>query len=374
MITYIVKISGVCNLSCKYCYYLTRRPNEYNNIIKSDLLESFLWQTANLSDDVQIIWHGGEPLLAGIDFFTHVLEIQEMISRRKQTVFHNKIQTNATLINEQWINIFLRGNFGIGISLDGSKIINDVYRKTNQGKGSFDLVMNGIEKLKDHQIHFSILSVVSKANLGKENEIFDFYREQNFDRFDFLPCVEIDQRKNVCEYCDYSLQAGDYSSFMIQMFDRWFTLDNPSISIRFFEEVLFALLGNSAGLCHLSGTCGNYITMNFDGSIFPCDNFIGVDELSFGNIQQDALSKIIFGPKRNKFISSIGKIRKECEGCEFWNICKGGCSYYSYFINKQFTSENFFCNDRKLIFAHIINTLKKNHYSLYRNKILAKNC
>lgn len=331
-----------------------------------------MYQSSDLADKVEIIWHGGEPLISGLKTFERVLDIQENISGEKNVLFRNKIQTNAILINSQWIDIFQRGNFGVGVSLDGPQSLHDNNRTYQSGRGSFHKTMSGIAMLKEGGISFSILSVLTKDSLGREQEILDFFVENGFRRFDFLPCIEFNSNQSTTSLYEKSLAKGDFAAFMIQIFDRWFNMDDPSISIRYFEEILFALLDNSPSLCKFSGGCKNFVTVNSDGNVFPCDNFVGYEELNFGNLQQTSLSDIVNGSKRKRFISAISSIREECQDCNFWAFCKGGCNKYSYMWEGNFRTENFLCYDRILIFSHAIQKLIKEHPNLYETKLSAK--
>jgi uncharacterized protein len=336
-----------------------------------EIVNRILSQASQFSDTVEIIWHGGEPLSVGIKTFEKVLNLQDDIKAKQKVRFINKLQTNATLITNDWIKLFKEGNFGIGVSLDGPQWLHNKHRMYLSGQGSYKDTLRGISRLLGNDVSFSILAVVTKDSLMHANEIFDFFVESRFNRFDFLPCVEIrplSHSPNSVELYSRSLEAGDFSNFMMEIFDLWFESNDPLISIRYLEEVMTALLGGSPSLCKFNGRCADFITVNYDGTILPCDNFMGYDELIFGDITQHKLSDALEGEGRKKFVESVTAKRKECLDCEFLSICNGGCTKYSYMWKRDFQTQNFFCQDRKNLFSYISRKLREEHPSLLQMK------
>ena len=330
--------------------------------MNNELIENLMKQASKLAKEVEFIWHGGEPLLAGATTFNEVIRIQKQISLEAGTRFRNRLQTNATLINGDWIEVFKKGNFRLGVSLDGTQRIHDENRKNKNKKGSFLKVMSGIKTLQDSQIDFAVLAVLSKKSIGFPDEIFNFFCEQKFTRFDFLPLVEVD---NMGQKTEDSLNVGDFSDFMIKIFDLWISRDDDNISIRYLEQILSTMLGNKPSLCKLSGNCQDYITIDYNGNVFPCDNFIGYDELKYGNLQTSTLSQILKKKKTIEIKNALSQTHNECNECFAFQFCNSGCNKYRYMWNKDFKSPFYMCEDTKNIVGHIQKYLNSEHPLLF---------
>jgi len=357
--SYIIKVTGNCNLYCPYCYHFSGKKRVPKSTLSIDLLESFIEQAVELTPDkVWFIWHGGEPLLAGIDYFKRIVAIEERITAKRGTKFRNSIQTNATLVNHQWADFFQAHDFGVGVSLDGTKEIHDRNRVYFSQKGSFDQTIKNIHLLQDTGLRIGILAVVTKSSLGKEREILDYFLQIPVRSFNFLPCVEI--AENDCEALPFSITDNDYAEFMINMFDLWTELDDPSVRVRYFNSAIIGLLGLTPPSCTFNGTCGNYVTLNNDGGVFPCDNFINYKELKFGNLQESSLDTLLKGDVRHDFYEASKVQRAECEICDFQTACHGACRKYSYIFRKKLSDPNFLCGSRKVIFSHIAGYLEEN--------------
>lgn len=323
-----------------------------------DLIESVIDQASRCARNVEFIWHGGEPLLAGVKVFEKIIQTQRQISFERGIKFRNKIQTNATLIDTNWIKIFKEGDFKVGVSLDGSQWLHDENRKKKNEKGSFSNTIAGIKTLQESQIDFAILAVVSKKSLGLAEEIFNFFVTQRFNQFDFLPLVEIDNKNQLLKE---SLDVGDFSKFMNELFDLWISRDDDKISIRYLEQILSTMLGNKPSLCKLSGNCEDYITIDYNGKVFPCDNFIGYDELKYGDLQTNSLLQIIKMKNTIEIKKALSQSHSECQECFAFRFCNSGCNKYRYMWEKDFTSPFYICEDTKIIVNHIKKYLTSEH-------------
>ena len=349
----IIKVSGSCNLRCRYCYY----PNTSRlRVLDKDLLKKFLLQAASLYKQVHLIWHGGEPLLAGYDFFEEILQWQQEIALSKGTKFQNSLQTNGTLINQKWASILKNGHFKVGVSLDGPRFIHDALRVSSSGRGSFSDVMQGVNILREAEIEFGVLAVVTRQSLNYADEIFSFFVENGIKSFDFLPLVkgssDIDK--------DLVLQPGDFYKFMARVFDLWFALDDPEVEIRYLSQMILGLLGGMPTLCKFLGNCGEYITLEPDGSVFPCDSFPMEEALRFGDIKTHSLIEILKGSKYRRFMIKVSNLPQECIQCKYRYICNGGCRAYRYLQQKD-AKVNYPCPDRKLLFSHIAGRLREEY-------------
>jgi uncharacterized protein len=356
--TFIVKLSGICNLSCKYCYYFEtdRSPKALMDI---NLTKKLIKQSSEMYSDVHFIWHGGEPLLIGIDAFQEILGFQKEIQKQKQVVFSNSIQTNGTLINKKWVDLFISNKIGVGVSLDGPERINDAYRTNQNGDPSFNSVINGIHLLQEGKVDFSVLAVITDKSINYEQEIFNFFISNSIFNFDFLPCFEIDNATG--SPYPFSLKSGDFSNFMNQIFDIWFKYDNPDIKIRFLEQIIIAILGGRPTLCKLSGLCDNYITLEHNGVVGPCDNLFDLKKSGFGNLFSKNLEEILNSSERISFRDKLNAQKGICIKCNDYQICKGGCSRYSLTHKTQLNVPNYFCADYREIIRHVRHQINLYH-------------
>jgi len=299
---------------------------------------------------VEFIWHGGEPLLAGKGFFRDALDIQRRLQRDELEIL-NSVQTNATLIDQEWIDFFQSNHFRVGISLDGPSSVHDRQRVDVVGNPSFDQVFRAVELLKKNDVGFGVLAVVTKHSLPFVDEIYRFFVANDIKAIDFLPYVEFNRpTKSISES---SLTPSEFAEFVIRIFDLWIEDDDPSVRIRYLENVLTGLLGKAPLLCKFGATCSDYISIDSNGDVYPCDCFIGEESLIFGSIMAEDLDTILNGATRAEYVAKVNAPKEECQNCEWLPICNGGCSRYRYFYADSFAGTNYFCPARKMIFAYI---------------------
>lgn len=337
-----------------------------------DSVEKILRQMSNHADRIKVNWHGGEPLLLGLQSFEKVVEIQHSIEVETGAIFKNVIQTNATLIDSSWAKFFKEHDFQVGISLDGPQYIHDKNRHFLSGKGSFFAANRGLELLHEFDIPFGVLAVITRGSIGHEEAIFQFFTEKRINRFDFIPCLEIDFSRSDPGYVKltpHSLEKGNLSQFMIKMYDLWIAHDDPTILIRSFEQILMGFLGRNPTLCSYNATCSEQFTIDHNGDIGPCStlfarNLTG-EPLTFGNMLMKPLDIILNNSPRQTFINTID-IPDDCKGCSYFHLCGGGCSKHRYMWSGNWKDKNYFCDDRKQIFRHIVETVKEDHPSLAR--------
>lgn len=353
----IIKVTSKCTLACKYCDYMSRLDeNNSKKTMGRDVLEKSVSEIMALPlKKVTFIWHGGEPLLAGKRLFEKAIFIQNQNKQERQLV-RNNIQTNATLLNEEWVDFLKSNKINVGISIDGPDGIQNSHRPYKSHKGSFESVTQGIRMAKNKGLKASYLAVVTKDNADKASEIYQFFINNDMNSFDFLPCVEFEKKNK--ELVNLSINPLDYAEFLIEAFDLWMEQDDPKIHIRFFENVLFGLLGGKPTLCKFAGTCSNFITIDCNGDIYPCDKFLGHKELNFGNIMNVDLLSVLENKEFNNFSRNSKKINKKCKSCKWSSVCNGGCTYYRYMMNQSFSDLNYFCEANKKVFRHIEKRVK----------------
>ncbi len=317
-------VSEACNLACDYCYYSTcgGQPKTINRI-ESEILEKFIREYMEISKGgVSFAWQGGEPLLAGLDFFEEVVRLQAKYAP-KNTIISNALQTNATLIDEEWASFFKKYNFLIGVSLDGPKEINDQRRVTGHGMGSYDRVMRGINHLRAHQVDFNILTVVHEDNVGKAKELMPFYEQEGFSHIQFIPCMDF-RSQDPSQPGHYVITPEQYGQFLCDVFDVWYNDGNPTTSIRFFDNMLNVYLHTEAQACIHRQSCPITLIFEQNGDAFPCDFYIN-DSYKLGNIGVNSLTEILSSPNLKQFLNMKPTLADKCKSCKYLNLCYGGC-------------------------------------------------
>lgn len=358
----ILPIGNSCNLRCRYCFYKNTHSSSIR-IMNDELLEKVISQAIEISPErILFYWHGGEPLLAGMQFYDKVVRIEK---RYKNCKIANAIQTNGTLLNKEWANFFKNHNFGIGISLDGPKEIHDSQRIFPSGKGSFNLVMKGIDILKQYDIKFGCLCVITKKSLGKAREIFNFFYKNEMHHLDFLPYLE---RESLKGFTGIDITPEEYADFMIDLFNVFIEKDDPKVKIRIFENLIKLILGaNSAHLCSMSGSsdCGTMPSIDLNGDVYFCDNYEGNEGWKLGNIYSTPLKILLNNFMYKKINKEIGEIRSQvgCIKCKIAKLCGSGCSRY-WFWRKDHKN---ICKSRKKIILYV-----KSKVNDIINKTLAK--
>lgn len=351
-ITFIIKpVGAACNLACDYCYYRSKASEDNVAVMGEEILSKFVSEYLALPQrKAAFIWHGGEPLLAGQEFFAGALRLQEQYRQNGQKIT-NRIQTNATLVDEKWAGFLGDHQFQVGISLDGHQAIHDSHRCYPSGKGSFTDVIRAVAFLKEAGAKLGTLIVLTKSSLGHEDEIFQFLVESGIHHFDLRPCALANRLSGGKPDC--SISPKEFADSATRTFDLWWELDDPQIHIRLFENVLRGILGGEPGLCEFAGTCTAYFTLDIDGSIYPCDKFAGLTAFRFGNILETPLTEILGSEVYHNFAAQVEAGRSECAGCEWLSICDGGCTYYRYMRRGNLTDHNYFCGFRRLFLQHV---------------------
>lgn len=353
-------VSEDCNLACDYCYYSTcgGKPGKKINRIESPILEKFIREYMEKSHGAATFaWQGGEPLLAGLDFFEEVVTLQAKHAP-KHTMISNTLQTNGTLINDKWATFFKTYNFLIGVSLDGPKEIHDARRVDSLGQGSFDRVMRGIEHLRAHQVDFNILTVVHKGNVGKAAEMMRFFEAEGFNYVQFLPCMDF-RSQQINHPGVYDITPEEYGNFLCEAFDYWYNEGEPRSSIRFFDEMLNIYVNREAGLCIHRATCPQTIILEQNGDAFPCDFFIHPD-WKVGNVATHSIDEILDHPLFDKFLKMKPTLPEPCTTCDWKKLCHGGCPRNRKWGTDLATSEvDYFCESYKQIYSYADERMKK---------------
>jgi len=358
----MVKPCGpMCNLDCTYCYYLSKERlyPEARFRMSTELLESFTKQyiDAQRVPEANFGWQGGEPLLMGLDFFQRAVELQERF-RRPAMHISNSLQTNGTLIDDQWAEFFRKNNFLIGLSLDGPREMHDAFRRDKGGSPSFDRVMGGLEALKRHNVEFNILTTVHTANAGHPQEVYRFLRDDvNTQFIQFIPIVKRINETGFQEGSEiepYSVTGREYGQFLIGVFDEWVRHDVGRVFVQIFDVALAAWCGHRPGLCVFEPTCGTAMVMEHNGDLYSCDHF--VEPRSFlGNILETPLVDLACSEKQRTFgLAKRDMLPQACLECDVRFVCNGGCPKNRIPTPLEGTPGlNVLCEGYKAFFHHI---------------------
>lgn len=350
--------SAICNLDCKYCFYLDRAADPYqalpgramNHEVLERLVDTYLFYSYPNS---VFVFQGGEPTLAGLGFFEKLVELQKARGRAGQAV-SNAIQTNGVLLDRDWCGLFRDYHWLVGLSLDGPEAVHDLYRPNKAGQGTWKKVIRGVETLQANRVEFNVLTVVSKANVGKARELYRFFRSLGIDHLQFIPLAEFDGHGNALEF---TIEAEEYGRFLMELFDLWWP-DRRRVRIRFFDNIAEALAGQVPGNCTMHTTCDSYVVVEYNGDVYPCDFFVE-KEWKLGNIAIDSWSEIARRQKRYRFAATKTLPHPDCEVCEYRAVCHGGCPKLRKGPQGNFGDLDYFCRSYKMIYARAIGPLKK---------------
>lgn len=358
--TFIVKpVSVFCNLRCRYCFYHLLDQSQLQLMSEQTLCE-VMRRCIESSTSIEFSWFGGEPLLAGVNFFEKVIFYQKKYQRPGQRIVHS-IQTNGILLDREWIQFLKKSGFSIGLSIDGPKWLHDQYRINERGEGSFDSAMRALNLLQEYRIPFGILSVVHSANALFPEEVYRFFRSikkrGSTLKLTFNHAKGIDRETG--DFLPWSATPTAYAHFMNTIFDLWFEEDDPEIIIREFRSILMGLLNGRYRLCTFAGKCSYFMTIEYDGSVYPCDDTIFGDTSRLGHISEGFETLFHRLTKRNAV--RLKFLREKCRLCRWLKLCKGGCLRDYYLGATDESPVNHFCQANQLIFSHIVEVLQKRY-------------
>jgi uncharacterized protein len=319
-------VGAICNLDCGYCYYLEKEelyPKSVSHRMADDLLEIYIEQHIEACPEENIFfsWHGGEPTLLGIGYFKKILEIQQKLRPFGRKIL-NGIQTNGTLIDEEWCRFLAAEQFHVGLSIDGPKDLHDHYRVTKKGEATHKQVMHAYRLLKKHRIHCDLLCVVNERNARQPAMLYRFFKDLDAVYLQFLPLVN---RLGESDVKGESVTPKAYGDFLCAIFDEWAHYDVGRITIQNFDEALRPYIGLDHSLCILRETCGEVVIVEHTGDFYSCDHFVNAEH-RLGNITETPLVELINGKEQEKFGNDKrDTLPKYCRECEVLSSCNGGC-------------------------------------------------
>jgi uncharacterized protein len=315
-------------------------------VLRRTLKQIYSWSPGVAS----IAWHGGEPLLATLGFFEAAREIQASLAATTGRRVANSVQTNGVLIDGRWAEFFAEASFTVGVSIDGPPNLHDAQRVDLGGGNTHRRVMNGVELLRRHGIQPAAVCVVHQGNIGHPTAVYDSLVDGGFRTFHF---------KALYERCDgeaskESVSGDDYATFLLNVFRRWATADNPDIVVGNFVSILAGLMGGRPRLCEHAGQCTSFVTIDWDGQIGACDAF-PKNSFDFGNVDTaDGLGSYRHTVGFRQFTAGIADAQAGCQGCEFYGVCAGGCFKYSYDISSRLWQHSAYCSSKKTLFRELL--------------------
>jgi len=336
-----------CNLNCDYCFYLeklTLFPREDDCRMSSEVLQAYITKYINSkpTPEVEFVWQGGEPTLLGLSYFKKIIEFQKPFMKQKKII--NSLQTNGTLLNDEWCRILKKNKFLVGISLDGPKEIHDRYRRNRGGRGTFDKVMGGLKLLQKHGVEYNVMASVAKETAYKPLEVYRFFKDQGVEFIQFIPVVEriadpvrkqsglklagpssLDKEEKNVQVTEWSVEPEKYGDFLIAIFDEWVRNDVGKRIVMNFEWALHAWIGIPSLVCTFAQQCGESVIVEHNGDVYACDHSM-YPEYKLGNIVQDDPMSMI----KQSIASGFGACKetslpKWCKECEVLKACWGGC-------------------------------------------------
>ena len=329
-----------CNLACKYCYYLEKNnlyQNSHRHLMSDEMLEQFTREyiEAQTMPQVLFTWHGGEPLMRSIDFYKKALALQKKYAHGKQ--IDNVIQTNGTLLTDEWCEFFAKNHWLVGISIDGPQEYHDHYRVTPAGKPSWEKVMQGISLLKKHRVEWNAMAVVNAYNAEHPLEFYHFFRDNGCQYLQFTPIVErltehedgrtlaslADDRE--IPLADASVTPQQWGNFLCTIFDDWVRHDVGKTFVEIFDCTLANWMGVLPGICAYSKECGHAGVMEHNGDVYSCDHFV-FPEYKLGNIRDQSLIDMLYGEKQQAFSRlKHTSLPRQCKECNMEFACHGEC-------------------------------------------------
>lgn len=358
-----------CNLACKYCYYLEKNklyPTAQRHLMSDEMLEQFTREyiEAQTMNQVLFTWHGGEPLLRSIDFYRKAISLQKKYAGGRH--IDNVIQTNGTLLTDEWCEFFAQNHWLVGISIDGPQPDHDHYRLTAAGKPSWKKVMQGIKLLKKHGVEWNAMAVVNAYNANHPLEFYRFFKENGCQFLQFTPIVERLTRhedgrtlasladKDEISLSEASVAPEQWGYFLCAIFDEWVRKDVGRIFVEIFDCTLANWMGISPGICAYSKECGHAGVMEHNGDVYSCDHFV-FPEYKLGNIRDHSLIDMLYGEQQQEFSRlKHSSLPRQCKECDMEFACHGECPKNRFMKDKYGDSGlNYLCPGYYHYYQHV---------------------
>lgn len=348
---------AICNLDCKYCFYLSKEELYKGSSFRmtDELLETYIHQLIESHNvpEVTVAWQGGEPTLMGLDFFRRSIVFEKEYAKPGMKI-QNTIQTNGTLINDEWAAFFKENDFLVGLSIDGPREMHDFYRVDRQGKPTFDNVMRGLRFLQKYGVDWNALTTIHHANADHPVEMYRFLRDEC--KAEFIQLIPIVERltPGSSMVTEESTAAEQYGKFLVGVFEEWVKRDVAKVYVQMFDVALANWHGEPSGLCVHSKTCGGALAMEHNGDLYSCDHFVDPKYL-LGNIKKQHILELVSSDQQVKFGNDkFDTLPKYCRECEVRFACHGGCPKDRFITTPDGEPGlNYLCTGFKIFFHHI---------------------
>lgn len=372
-------VGSRCNMACSYCYYSEKEKLYAGQrpLLTEQDLELFTQQyiEAQTMQQVLFTWHGGEPLMRPVSFYRKAMDLQRKYADGR--IIDNCIQTNGSLLNDEWCRFFKENHWLVGLSIDGPQASHDAYRRFTNGSPTFAQVMRGIDCLNKHQVEWNAMAVVNSRNVDDPLGFYRFFKELDCHYIQFTPIVERLSPKpdgrhlaapdelGECNFSDESASAHlsltpesitpeQWGSFLCAIFDEWIKEDVGRFFVQIFDATLANWVGEEPGLCSLSSHCGHAAVMEFNGDVYSCDHFV-FPQYRLGNIHENTLIEMLYGSQQQAFASKkTQNLPEDCQQCEFLFACHGECPKNRFARAAGGVSGlNYLCPGYRQFFSHV---------------------
>ena len=372
---------SLCNLDCAYCYYLDK-SEIYGGVeprMTVEELEKYVrcYIAACEMNEVTFNWHGGEPLVLGTEFYRKAIEFQQKYKGDK--TIKNTLQTNATLVTDEWARFFAENGFLLGVSVDGPPEVHDRYRRDRGGAPTLERVIAGLRKLHAAGVEYNIMATINSASEGRGLEVYQFLKGLGSAFIQFSPVVEhvvhpmrdgkpdkharphiVDPNTEGAVLAPWSVSAVGFGRFICDIFDYWVRHDVGRVFVNFFDCTLANWCGVQPGTCSFAETCGGNAVVEHNGDVYSCDHFVYPKYL-IGNIYRDSLAAMMSSPEQTRFgIEKRNSLPRKCLRCESWSLCHGGCPKHRF--NSTETGQpglNALCEGYRMFFTHSAPAMRK---------------
>lgn len=343
-------------MRCQYCFYSDvskRRSIRDKGVMSEETLEILVKRVfLEPIDFCTFLFQGGEPTLAGLNFYRSFIQYVQKYNIRNVGVSFS-IQTNGLAIDKEWACFLSEHQFLVGLSIDGSKDIHNFLRVDSSGKGTYAKVMRAVTLLSKEKVNFNVLTVVTKYIAKHPNQVYQFYKKNNFRYIQFIPCI--DDFDNDGNDPKYALTARDYGEFLCHIFDLWYRdfRDDQYYSIRGIDNYIHLLMGRGSENCAMCGKCTVNPVVEADGSVYPCDFYV-LDEYQLGNVRTDSFADLITSKVAKEFLLPSAQPNEQCSLCEYHFICRNGC-------HRDRTGDNLnkYCESYKMFFSYTMSRMKE---------------
>lgn len=348
--------SANCNMNCSYCFYkcLSSNREQYSKgFMSEETLEELVRQAIAYADgSLTFAFQGGEPTLAGINFYKKALELQKKYNT-KHLYIENTIQTNGLLIDDAWAKFLAENHFLVGLSLDGPRKLHDCYRKDTEGNGTFERLMETVNLFVRYRVDYNVVSVITNETAKKASFLYKFWKRNGFPFIQFIPCMDEEHRRIPdAEKSCFAVEPVQYGRFLCEIFDLWYAdfKQGTAMDIRMFSNLAQIAAGFQAEECGMNGCCNCYFAVEGDGSVYPCD-FYCMDEWKLGTVA-DGFAFLFASDKSKEFMLTSHHVAEKCKICPYFTLCRGGCRRWRESLLNEKLPVNKLCPAYELFFAH----------------------